>query len=105
MPESLKEIVGSNIARLRQQAGLTQRELGESLKTTGKTVHLWEKGSTWPESEKFEQMAALLKVPVTEFFVPLDKESKYLSPTDEHIVAAVAERFGFDVSMKKKKKS
>ncbi len=104
MPSSIKEIVASNITRLRQRAGLTQRLVAEELKTTAKTVHLWEKAVTWPESDKFDHMASLFNVPVTEFFAPLDKSDEYLPPTDEYIVAAVAERFGFDASALKKKK-
>lgn len=78
---------------------MTQRELGKALGTSDKAVHLWEKGQTWPEAEKIDQMSEVLRVPVWEFFGAS-------APSLEASLELILEELGYDASaLKKKNKS
>lgn len=55
--EELKIQVGSNIARLRKAAGLTQAELAERLSYTDKAVSKWERGESMPDVLTLIQLA------------------------------------------------
>ncbi len=55
--EELKIQVGSNIARLRKAAGLTQADLGERLSYTDKAVSKWERGESMPDVLTLMQLA------------------------------------------------
>lgn len=58
--EELKIQVGSNIARLRREAGLTQAELAEKLSYTDKAVSKWERGESMPDVLTLMQLAGEL---------------------------------------------
>ena len=47
--EELKAIVGSNLARLRRDRGLTQAELAERINYSDKAVSKWERGESLPD--------------------------------------------------------
>ena len=47
--EELKIRVGSTIARLRREAGLTQAELAETLNYSDKAISKWERGESMPD--------------------------------------------------------
>ena len=47
--EELKTIVGSNLARLRRDRGLTQAELAERINYSDKAVSKWERGESLPD--------------------------------------------------------
>lgn len=47
--EKLKSRIGSNIAMLRKQQGLTQAELAEKLNYSDKAVSKWERGESVPD--------------------------------------------------------
>ncbi len=48
--EELKLVVASRLIRLRQEAGMTQAELGEKLNYSDKTVSKWERGESVPDA-------------------------------------------------------
>ena len=48
--DELKLIVASKLIKLRQEAGLTQAELGEKLNYSDKTVSKWERGESLPDA-------------------------------------------------------
>ena len=48
--EELKLIVASKLIKLRQEAGMTQAELGEKLNYSDKTVSKWERGESLPDA-------------------------------------------------------
>ncbi len=48
--EELKLVVASRLIRLRQEAGMTQAELGEKLNYSDKTVSKWERGESIPDA-------------------------------------------------------
>jgi glycopeptide antibiotics resistance protein/DNA-binding XRE family transcriptional regulator len=53
---------GRFIARLRQSAGMTQRDLAERLGVTGGAVSKWERGLCYPDIELVAHMAELFSV-------------------------------------------
>ena len=57
-------MVGRNLMRLRQRAGLTQDALAERLHVTRQAVSSWETGKTAPDVETLTTLAAALKVDV-----------------------------------------
>ena len=60
------ERMGSFLAQLRKEAGMTQAQLGERLGVTNKTVSRWERGNYLPDISMFRQLAALFGVTVEE---------------------------------------
>ncbi|MBQ9773800.1 MAG: helix-turn-helix domain-containing protein [Clostridia bacterium] len=61
MREKMSELAtGANIARLRQQQGLTQAALAERLFVSNKTVSKWERGLGYPEITLLPSLARVL---------------------------------------------
>jgi transcriptional regulator with XRE-family HTH domain len=59
---------GKRIRALREVAGLTQEELGESSEATKQSVCDWEAGRSMPMSDKLPAIAKALGVEVGELF-------------------------------------
>ena len=57
--DELKLIVASNLIKLRQQAGMTQAELGEKLNYSDKTVSKWERGESIPDAYILTRLAEI----------------------------------------------
>lgn len=64
--ENLKNQIGSNIARYRRQAGLTQAGLAERLNYSDKAVSKWERGESIPDVLTLVQLAELFGIGVDE---------------------------------------
>ena len=47
--EQLNMIIGNNIKRIRQNKGVTQEQLGDSIGVSGQAVSKWENGSALPD--------------------------------------------------------
>lgn len=62
--EDLKLIVASKLIKLRQNAGMTQAELGEKLNYSDKTVSKWERGESLPDAFVLMQIAELFDTTV-----------------------------------------
>ena len=58
--------VGSFIAALRHEAGLTQEALGQKLGVTNKTVSRWENGCYLPDVEMLQLLGGLFDVSINE---------------------------------------
>ena len=58
--EELKMQLGSSIAALRRQAGLTQAELAEKLHYSDKAVSKWERGESLPDVLTLMELAEVL---------------------------------------------
>ena len=57
--DELKLVVASNLIKLRQQAGMTQAELGEKLNYSDKTVSKWERGESIPDAYVLTRLAEI----------------------------------------------
>lgn len=62
--EELRLVVASKLIKLRQEAGLTQAELGEKLNYSDKTISKWERGESIPDAFVLTRLAALYGVTV-----------------------------------------
>jgi transcriptional regulator with XRE-family HTH domain len=62
--EDLKDIIATNLIRLRQEAGLTQLQLAEMLNYSDKAVSKWERGESVPDIRVLVQLAAIYHIKV-----------------------------------------
>lgn len=60
--------VGEQIKALRENAGLTQTELGEKVGVSGVAIMRYEKNKRQPRIEHLQRIADALEVPVTDLF-------------------------------------
>lgn len=58
--------IGSFLAELRKEQGLTQEALGEKLGITNKTVSRWENGNYLPPVEMLQELSELYAVSINE---------------------------------------
>lgn len=57
--EELRLVTAGNLIRLRQQAGMTQAELGEKLSYSDKTVSKWERAESIPDAYVLTRLAEI----------------------------------------------
>ncbi|MBQ8383484.1 MAG: helix-turn-helix domain-containing protein [Clostridia bacterium] len=77
---------GSYITEQRKNAGLTQRQVAESLSISPQAVSLWERGETFPTVDILTQLAALYSVSLDALV-----GSAELSEREEKIVREIAQ--------------
>ncbi len=58
--------LSENIKKFREQMGITQSQLAESLFVTPQSVSRWEKGLAYPDIEKLPQLSAVFEVSIDE---------------------------------------
>lgn len=58
----LKEIIASNLVRLRQESGLTQLQLAEMLNYSDKAVSKWERGESIPDLRVLIQLSSFYHI-------------------------------------------
>ena len=92
--EELKPIIARNIARLRQQAGMTQLELAEKLHYSDKAVSKWERGESIPDVGVLKQIADLFRVTVDSLLVeepsaPVAQPSSCASLRTRRLITAI----------------
>ncbi len=81
--------IGTRLARLRKEKGLTQAELAEQLFVSSKTVSKWENGYGYPDIESLPRIAAALGVD-TDFL--LTGKTKLVSAPEKKRDAEAPER-------------
>lgn len=83
--------VGTYIALLRRQAGLTQEKLGEKLGVTNKTISRWENGNYMPDIEMLQLLAKEFHVSINDLLAAEHiPEEAFRQKADENIVAVAA---------------
>ena len=92
--EELKPIIARNIARLRQQAGMTQLELAEKLHYSDKAVSKWERGESIPDVGVLKQIADLFRVTVDSLLMeepsaPAAQPSRSASLRTRRLITAI----------------
>ena len=78
--DELKLIVASNLIRLRQEAGMTQAELGEKLNYSDKTVSKWERGESIPDAYVLTRLADIYGLTVDDL---LRGETAWQDPVEK----------------------
>lgn len=77
--EELKSQVGSNIARLRREAGLTQADLAEKLNYSDKAVSKWERAESMPDLLTLVQLAEVFGTDVNQLLTSEEASSTPVS--------------------------
>ena len=86
------KVIGTFLAKLRKDRGMTQESLGEVLGVSGKTVSRWETGAYLPPVEMLEALSDLYGLTINELLAgrPLDEKS-YPAAAEETIKSALRE--------------
>ena len=87
------EKIGTFLALLRRERGLTQEQLGQTIGVTNKTVSRWEKGNYLPPAEMLRALSELYGVSINELLSGerLGAE-EYPQKAEENITAVLEER-------------
>ena len=80
--EELKSRVGSNIARLRREAGLTQADLAEKLNYSDKAVSKWERAESMPDLLTLVQLAEQFGTDVNQLLTSEDASANAAAPEE-----------------------
>lgn len=88
--ESLRKIIGSNLAELRKERKITQLELAEMFGYTDKAISKWEKGDTLPDVETLYQLASFYGVTIDYLTndIPLEEKEIITNPTKQTNIKA-----------------
>lgn len=97
-----KHVTGAVIRRLREQKGMTQEELAQTLFVTGKAVSKWEAGRGFPDVSLLEPLAEALGVSVPELLSGNDVRNRnraahmartvfYVCPVCGNVILAAGE--------------
>lgn len=57
--------MGEYIKASRQEKGMTQNALGEALGVTAQAISKWERGQSFPDLSRLDDLAEILEVSVT----------------------------------------
>ena len=79
----MKILISENLKKLREEKGMTQSELADSLSVTPQSVSRWEKGLAYPDIEKLPQLSKWFDVSIDELMG--NCKSKLHSITEELI--------------------
>ena len=77
MDDNNKQYFGAYIRRKRQEAGLTQRALGEALYVTESTVSKWERGLSYPDVSLIPEVCRVLAISEHEIFTACDDDKAH----------------------------
>ena len=88
--ESLRKIIGSNLAELRKERKITQLELAEMFGYTDKAISKREKGDTLPDVETLYQLASFYGVTIDYLTndIPLEEKEIITNPTKQTNIKA-----------------
>ncbi|MDU4969432.1 MAG: XRE family transcriptional regulator [Atopobium minutum] len=64
----MSSVFGDNIARLRAERGLTQRELAMKLGVSKSTIGAWETSGTLPDFDRMKEVTDFFQVPMPKLF-------------------------------------
>ena len=85
--------IGKFIAELRKEKGLTQKELGEYLDVSDKTVSKWERGINLPDPALYFPLCDRLEISINELFAGEKiEEDKMIEKSEENIMNIMNEQ-------------
>ncbi len=73
----MEKTLGTMIAELRKNNGMTQAELAEKMNVTDKAVSKWERDLSCPDVSSFPRLAEVLGVTVDELMLGRKKENEH----------------------------
>lgn len=68
MPAKIEKLLGSHIARIRKERGLTQADLAELIEVTVETISRLERGVSIPSLKTVENISNALNIPLKDIF-------------------------------------
>lgn len=80
--------IGNKIKMLRRHAGFTQEKLAEMVGVSFQQIQKYETGSTKLNTDKLQQIANALKIPVAAFFEDKIIEKPPLSEREKKVIRA-----------------
>lgn len=80
------QTIGRNIRYLRESLSLTQRELGEAMQVSDRTVSTWESGFKKPRSETLDKLAGFFGVDRDALIAPPLSRSAQQNPTEQKLL-------------------
>ena len=96
-----KETLGTMIASLRKESGMTQLELAEKMGVTDKAVSKWERDLSCPDVNSIPKLAEIFSISVDELMQvktpTANSDKKDFSPLIDLILRAVALAMGVSV--------
>ena len=95
----MKESMGTRIARLRKEHGMTQLQLAEKMGVTDKAVSKWERDLSCPDVGSLPQLAQLLEVSVDELMQNKTAPQKESRQIVSLVLKAVALAMGVAVAV------
>jgi transcriptional regulator with XRE-family HTH domain len=81
--------IGAKIREFRLQAGLTQERLAEELGITFQQVQKYERGVTKVNLVKLQQLATVLKIPISAFFLEVSYSAFQLTEQEQQFLQAL----------------
>ncbi len=92
----MKKTLGTMIAELRKQPGMTQLELAEKMGVTDKAVSKWERDLSCPDINSLQNLAEILGVSVEELMqikkeadIPVSKVSEIIEIAPKAVAMAM----------------
>lgn len=76
-------VFGDNVARLRTERGMSQRDLAAKLGISKGTIGAWETKDTLPDFDRIKEISSLFEVPIPSLF------AKYIPSRDDEEFASV----------------
>lgn len=76
MTEGLKRAIGTRVKAARRRAGLSQEALAAKIRRTPESVSNIERGQQLPAIDTLIELAAVLEVPLSNFFRSFDDRRK-----------------------------
>lgn len=87
----LRKYAGNIIKKLREHKNMTQDELAENLNITRQAVSRYENGDRGVNQDLLFKLSSIFKVPIDEFFPPLNNGYKKQQITEEEEIQILKE--------------
>ena len=86
------EKIGSLIAKLRKEKGLTQKELADQLHITDRAVSKWERGLGCPDISLLDDLANILGVSISSLLNGEEEVEKAIKTTITYVIESKKQR-------------
>ena len=90
---------GDLLCYTRKQLGLTQKQLGERLGVTNKTVSRWETGKYMPDLDKLQELSSILQLSINELLAGerIEDAAQFAKIAEENVITLLSKDPAFSV--------
>ncbi len=85
---SLNRVVGNHIRKFRRESALTQKKLAQKIGVSSSFIGALEKGIKTPSLATLERMAQVFDVPLYQFFIDDEAESRYIGDRVKALISS-----------------